>query len=95
MTTTRLAKGRPTTPRPLFRSYYLVGEIDYQYSDFEVVQAISELLGHGANELTVRRIIVDDNMNQHDDEEIEEVEEEAEDPEDEEELQQDEEDAAI
>ena len=44
-------------PRPQFRSYYRIGEIDYEWSDYEVIQAVSELLHNGAQEVSIVRVI--------------------------------------
>lgn len=44
--------------RPYFRSFYRIGQIDYEYSDYEIIHAVTELIHQGAAEITITRVIV-------------------------------------
>jgi hypothetical protein len=49
-------------PKPALRMFLKVGNLPYEFDEYDVVSVVSDLIHKGVSEITVRRFIVDDNQ---------------------------------
>ncbi len=51
----------PRNLRPDLRNCFKLGNMPYEFNEYDIINVISELLHLGATEISIRRYITDDN----------------------------------